>query len=185
MSDSSGATRLAGLIQATADDDLAGVLDTLDPSDPATVQGVLAAMQTIAGEYAVPASDLLSRGEDGWTYFDLDELAGYAYPGLISGVLKMDFPTLAAPPPEDELAERLEAAGFDIDDPERRLRFFRGWMAGRASAALEALAGFLGQSGVSLDDEQREAVDELARLPLRGATRWRLADLLAGRPPTP
>lgn len=168
----------------TGDDDrLGGVLDALDRSDPATVQGVLDAMKTIAEEFVVPASELFSRSEDDWTYFDLDELAGYEYPGLISDVLKRQFPTLAAPPPEDVLAERLAGAGFDIDDPDHRLRFFRGWMAIRASAVLEALAGYLGQPDVRLDGEQLDALDELARMPLRGQTRWRLADLLAAAGP--
>jgi hypothetical protein len=180
MSDNS----VAEEILTTDDDQLAGVLDTIDRSDPAAVGGVLAAMKTISEEFVVPASELLVRGEDdGWTHFDLDDLAGYEYPGLISGVLKMDFPTLASPPPEGVLAERLEAAGFDIDDPAQRLRFFRGWMAFRASAVLEALANFLGHGGATFDDEQLDALDELVRMPLRAQTRWRLADLLAATSP--
>jgi hypothetical protein len=183
MSDTDRAAGLVELLRAADEGDVSSVLGTVDRSDPATVQGILAAMRIIAEEFVAPASELLGHGEDGWTYFSLDDLAGYEYPGLIGGLLKEDFPTLVAPPPEDVLAERLEAAGFAIDDPARRLCFFRGWMAARASAVLETLADYLGQAGVTLDEVQLDALDELVRMDLRGATRWRLADLLAAVSP--
>jgi hypothetical protein len=182
VTDTDGA-RLAASLRAAGDDDAGSVLATIDRSDPAAARSVLAAMEAIAEELVVPASALLTSRDDGWTYFDLDQLAGYEYPGLISGVLATDFPTLQAPPPDGELADRLGAAGFDIDDPAHRRGFFLGWMATRASALLETLADFLARGGLTFDDDALDALERLIRMPLRGATRWSLAELLAAVSP--
>ena len=155
-----------------------GAVQTLDRSDAADLTRVLDAMQSIANEFVLPVALLQSRTPDGGAYFDLDRLAGYDYPGLISGLLKERFPTLSPTPPEPDLANELQEAGFDIESANNREAFFSGWMATRAQRMLGALADYLDETRVAWSGEQLDKLEALVRADLSAAIRERLADIL-------
>lgn len=160
-----------------------GVVEALDRSNPDVLTSVLEAITAIAATFVLPVASLQSRRADGWAYFSLDRLAGYEYPGLISGILEQRFPALAPPPPDPELARELEAAGFDIDSADHRVAFFKGWMAVRALALLEALADYLTQTDVIYDPAQLDMLEALVRSDLSGSMRLRLSKLLVSVSP--
>jgi hypothetical protein len=174
---------LASRLLELGEDAASDLVKGLDKSDPDLLTPVLNAMTEIAAKYVLPAAPLQSRSADGWAYFNLDDLAGYEYPGLISGILQRRFPVLAPPPPEPELTKELEEAGFAIDSPERRAAFFTGWMAIRAGYLLEALADHLTQTGAVYDPDQLDMLEALVRSDLGGSVRLSLSKSLVSASP--
>lgn len=169
---------LTAAIMRSDTDEISLILDQLAHQAPEIITDVLAIMTDIAGKFILPASSLQSRKEDGWAFFNLDHLAGYEYPGLISGILKLQFPVLSTPPADQDLEKELRAAGFQISSPEHQLAFFKGWMANRANKSLETVANFLNKMNVSYAPDQLSMLEWLIRADLAPSIRLNLAQLL-------
>lgn len=174
---------LTSQLVALQPDAVGDALEAVDGSEPATAAAVLAAAAVIAQEYVLPAEPSLIRSDNGWSHFDLDVVAGYEVPGLIGGILKTRFPNLTKAPPAEILAQDLEAAGFDIDDPERRRQFFAAWMAQRASHMVDDLVGSVASRAIASHPHALDSVEALAGQDLPGATRLAAARLLAAAAP--
>ena len=154
------------------------LIEEYDNSASGLAKLLLEVMKDIIHRFLLPYSSLLSRNEDGWTYWDLEKLAGYAYPGLISGVLELQFPDLSNAPSEEKLEKELQEAGFQISSSKKRSEFFSGWMATRANNSLQFILKYLNTIDLPFNKNRLDMVEELILLDINGSIKFRLARLL-------
>jgi hypothetical protein len=159
-------------------------LAEIDPMNSAHRRDVMRAMQALAERLIVPVAPMLAHSQDGGShqYFDLQQVAGSDFSGLLLGTLEERFPALEEQPPSDQtLAPILDELGFEIDDPSHRADFFRAWMGLRATHLLRPLLKLL-EAG-ELSPQERKDLERLEQLPLPGLELQQIR-LLLSRPRT-
>jgi hypothetical protein len=155
------------------------LLAALDATSANDRHDVLSALRALAERLIVPAAPLMSHSDDGGphSYFDLQEVAGSDFSGLLLGSLAARFPALQEAAPDDRaLAAILDELGFEIDEPARRAAFFRAWMGLRATHVMRELLKVL-EAG-KLSAAEREELERIAQLPLPGFERQLIQMLL-------
>ncbi len=162
------------------------LVDALDPSSPADRRAALSTAQALLEAFFIPAAPLLSPSDHDpdFTAFDLQQIAGSDFPGLLTGTLGAAFPALQAPPDDRTLAPVLDEQGFEIDDPDRREAFFRAWTAQRALHVVRKLLDIIGENhptDATVNQQELDALRLLARTPLPGIERGIVTRILAER----
>lgn len=160
------------------EEELKHLIEEQSDAGPSVITTLLEIMKDISNRFVLPASYLFCRDEEGWAYWDLDKLAGYTYPGLVSDILKLKYPVLSILPPDEQLERELELAGFQISSAKQRSEFFKGWMATRADRYLQIIVEFLNIIDVAYEKSQLDMLEELVLSDMSGSIRSTLAKLL-------